>query len=102
MSTANSITRIVKMTFEQKHIDAFLYHFDEKKEYIRAFPGCNGLKLIRCIEQPNILFTYSKWENASALDSYRHSELFKTTWAYVKTLFQERAEAWSTSVVDSL
>lgn len=90
------------MTLNDGDVKAFLAHFEEKKEYIRAFPGCAGLRLQRSTDQPNILFTYSKWNDASDLEAYRHSELFKDTWSYVKTLFSDRAEAWSTEVVDNL
>jgi len=102
MATEQNLTRIVKMTLRAEEVNAFLAHFEEKKEYIRAFPGCNGLRLIRSVDQPNILFTYSHWADAADLEAYRHSELFKSTWTYVKTLFEERAEAWSAIVIADL
>jgi quinol monooxygenase YgiN len=44
----------------------------------------------------NIFFTYSIWENDEALQAYRNSELFETTWAKTKILFAGKPEAWST------
>ena len=43
-----------------------------------------------------ICFTYSIWDNEEALNNYRHSELFKNTWAKTKILFDGKPEAWST------
>jgi heme-degrading monooxygenase HmoA len=58
------------------------------------------MELLRNIAAPNVLFTLSMWENELALDTYRQSELFKDTWAKTKVLFLEKAEAWSTEVLD--
>ena len=93
------INRIVKMTFKQDSVEEFLDHFHSIKDRIRAFPGCNSLKLIRSIEEPAILFTYSTWNGAEDLEKYRHSELFRETWTYVKQLFSAKAEAWSTEII---
>ncbi len=65
---------------------------------IRAFEGCLHLELLRDINRPNIFFTLSFWENESALEQYRQSSLFQTTWENTKVLFAERAEAWSLEV----
>ena len=94
-----NIERIVKMTFKKEEITSFLNHFEGIKGKIRTFPGCTSLKLIRSVNEVGIFFTYSMWESTEALNNYRNSELFKTTWTYVKTLFSSRAEAWSTQVV---
>jgi quinol monooxygenase YgiN len=98
----DQISRIVKMTFRQDSVEEFLVHFHSIKERIRHFPGCNSLKLIRSIDQPNILFTYSIWNAADDLENYRNSDLFKETWTYVKGLFESKAEAWSTLIVAQL
>jgi heme-degrading monooxygenase HmoA len=42
--------------------------------------------------------TYSHWTGEEALDNYRHSELFRVTWAKTKQLFADRPEAWSLDV----
>jgi heme-degrading monooxygenase HmoA len=39
--------------------------------------------------------TYSLWESTDALEAYRQSELFRTTWSATKLLFAERAVAFS-------
>lgn len=90
------------MTFKQESIEDFLLHFETIRERIRAFPGCNGLKLLRSMDQKNIFFTYSYWETPSDLENYRQSDLFKGTWTYVKQLFETRAEAWSTEIIAEL
>ena len=83
------------MTFQPDKVNDFLQAFELRKERIGNFEGCSGVELLRDINQPNIFFTYSKWQNASALEKYRQSELFQTTWDEVKPLFNGKPEAWS-------
>ena len=89
------IIRLVKMTFEPSGVDTFIRIFSGAQNQIEAFPGCKGVDLTRDVLQPNIFITISIWENVAALDHYRNSELFKTTWAQTKLLFSERPDAWS-------
>ena len=94
--------RIVKMSFHPEHIDQFLVIFDEKKEFIRNSPGCRLLELYREKSEGQIFFTYSYWETEEDLENYRHSELFKETWAATKVLFNDKPEAWSVDKVISM
>ena len=89
------IIRIVKMTFDPERVQEFEAVFDASKEKIRGFEGCLHLELLRQADQPNVYFTYSYWEAASNLEAYRHSEVFKSTWAKTKPLFVAKPEAWS-------
>ncbi|OSZ82823.1 antibiotic biosynthesis monooxygenase [Chitinophagaceae bacterium IBVUCB1] len=89
------IVRIVQMTFEPTHIDAFLQLFDERKERIRHFEGCTHLELWQDAHAANIFFTYSMWQSEEHLNHYRFSELFKDTWARTKALFADKPQAWS-------
>lgn len=89
------ITRIVKMTFIPEQVDTFLKMFDEVKTKIRAVEGCQHLELLSDINQPNVLFTYSYWDDPTFLEKYRHSALFKDVWANTKCHFSEKPEAWS-------
>ena len=93
------IKRIVKLTFESDKIELFLENFEKSKHKIRNFEGCHHLELWRDKRNPNIFFTYSFWENESALDKYRHSELFKNIWSKTKILFSDKPEAWSIDAV---
>ena len=95
------IKRIVKMTFREDAVQTFLDDvFEHSKDRIRAFPGCRHMELLQNLKQPNVLFTLSFWENEEALEAYRQSELFQTTWAKTKVLFAEKAEAWSLEVMN--
>jgi heme-degrading monooxygenase HmoA len=95
-----ALKRIVKMTFREDTVDVFISEvFENSKERIRAFPGCQHMELLRQTNQPNVLFTFSYWENEEALNTYRASALFAETWKKTKALFAEKAEAWSTEVV---
>lgn len=90
------IHRLVKLTFEREAIPLFLKNFDTYKEEIRNFPGCEHLALWQQ-QAPNdqVFFTYSHWQSAAHLESYRNSELFKTVWANTKVHFTAKPEAWS-------
>lgn len=84
------------MTFEPTACPQFLEIFEASKDKIRSFPGCRHLELWRCTA-PNqhVFMTHSHWDSEQALETYRHSELFRTTWAKTKSLFSDRPEAWS-------
>ena len=41
-------------------------------------------------------------ENEEALNAYRHSELFRSTWAKTKVLFAEKPIAFSTNAIRTL
>lgn len=87
--------RIVKLTLQEDRIDDFLNHFEKYKDQIRNFPGCQFLEVYRDKHQTNIFFTYSYWSEESDLATYKKSTLFGEVWPYFKTLFKEKAEAWS-------
>lgn len=89
------IIRIVKMTFEEKNVSTFTQLFNERKELIRSFEGCQHLELWQQAGEENVFFTYSKWESEDHLNKYRFSELFKDTWTKTKALFSTKPEAWS-------
>jgi quinol monooxygenase YgiN len=90
------ITRLVKLTFAPEHCDTFIRIFNESHHKINACKGCNGVKLLRDTIQPNVFFTQSSWQNAQALEAYRVSDLFISTWARTKILFCDKPEVWST------
>ena len=87
--------RIVKMHFRNDKTESFLELFEEVFPKISSSPGCNKLELLRDKNDPSIFFTYSFWNTPDDLESYRNSELFKSTWIRTKALFAHNAEAWS-------
>ena len=89
------IVRIVKLTFRETEIDTFKQILEDSKENIRAFPGVLQLQMLQSAHNPCIFFTYSNWKSADDLENYRHSDLFKNTWAKTKPLFADKPEAWS-------
>ncbi len=89
------ITRIVKMRFQPDGVEEFLDIFKGSQERIRAFPGCHQVILYRDKRDRNTFFTYSLWETEEALERYRESELFRSTWKKTKKLFAEKPAAWS-------
>jgi len=96
------LVRIVKMSFDPEHIDTFLDNFHSVKNNIRNFEGCRYLELYREQHNSNIFFTYSYWDDASCLETYRTSELFKKVWSQTKPLFNDKPQAWSVDKVASL
>lgn len=95
-------TRIVKMEFQPDKVPAFLANFENVKEKIRSFPGCEFLELYQDKNNGAIFFTYSRWIKEEDLENYRNSPLFKSVWSQTKPLFQERAQAWSVDTLHSL
>ncbi|MDF2159032.1 antibiotic biosynthesis monooxygenase family protein [Algoriphagus sp. CAU 1675] len=89
------LIRIVRMTFRENETGAFLKIFEESKHLIRNFPGCKHLELWQDENQKNIFITYSFWEDESALNQYRDSELFKSVWKDTKRLFSDKPMAFS-------
>lgn len=89
------LIRLVRMTFRPEALDAFMQIFDASAPQIRAFPGCSHLELWEDARFANILTTYSHWADDDALDAYRHSDLFRTTWARTKPLFAAPPSAHS-------
>lgn len=87
--------RIVKMSFHQENIPAFLANFELMKEKIRNAPGNRFLELYQDKNNKDIFFTYSYWETEQDLENYRQSELFYNVWAFTKKLFNNKPEAWS-------
>lgn len=96
------LIRIVRMTFRPDELDAFMVIFARSYANIRAFPGCQHLDLLRDLDNPNIRMTYSLWESPHALEAYRESELFRTTWAATKVLFAEKPVAFSAEKLTGL
>jgi len=96
------IVRIVTMEFRPENIEKFKNIFETKKEKIREFPGCQYLELLQSAKEPHIFKTYSHWDSETALDAYRHSDLFAGTWKETKALFSAKAKAISLSRLHSL
>ena len=92
------LKRMVKMTFQKDRIPDFLAIFEESKHLIRNFPGCQHLELLHLEGQPEVMFTFSIWDGPEALEAYRQSDLFQSTWSKTKVLFAGKPEAWSMRV----
>lgn len=96
------LIRIVRMTFRPEKVDEFLEIFAQSKQQIRAMPGCRHLELLRDYDAPNIFITHSHWDNDTALNHYRDSELFSATWAKTKVLFAEKPFAFSSLKLETV
>ena len=69
------IVRIVKLTFKPTETDNFLAIFEDSKNKIRAFEGCERLELLNDINNRNIYFTYSWWQHPDNLENYIENPL---------------------------
>jgi len=94
--------RIVKLSFQPEKTETFLSMFDESKERIRNSHGCRLLELYRDKTNPNIIFSYSYWEEEKDLENYRNSFFFKELWSQMKIMFNDKPFAWSLDKVASL
>lgn len=83
------------MEFDPDKLKDFHQVFEQAKNKIAAFEGCHHLELCRDASQANVLYTFSHWTDQEALERYRHSELFKTTWSQTKVLFAGKPQAFS-------
>ncbi len=89
------IKRVVRMSFHPERVDDFLKMFEEIKEKIRGQEGCLRLELLQDIHEQHVFFTYSFWENETALNAYRHTDLFAEVWKKTKSKFNDKPMAWS-------
>lgn len=91
------IIRLVKLTFRTEQVDAFRELFGTHKGQIRGAAGCSHLALWQDDTVPGLFFTLSHWNEASDLEAYRESALFRGIWRMVKPWFAAPAEAWTLS-----
>ncbi|NNF59558.1 MAG: antibiotic biosynthesis monooxygenase [Rhodothermaceae bacterium] len=96
------LIRTVRMTFRPDRLDDFLAIFQASAPHIRATEGCQHLVLWQDTRYPNILSTYSHWTGEAALNRYRESDLFRTTWAQTKPLFAAPPVAHSQQVLSEV
>jgi (4S)-4-hydroxy-5-phosphonooxypentane-2,3-dione isomerase len=94
--------RIVKMSFHEENIPAFLENFEINKDKIRNASGNRLLELYQDKTNKCIFFTYSYWETEEDLENYRKSELFNEVWTFTKQLFNDKPEAWSVDKISPL
>jgi len=90
------------MSFQPEKVADFLGVFEESKHKIHTMPGCHRLELLRDLDLPCVFMTYSYWDDAAALNRYRDSELFKSTWAKTKVLFADKPVAYSVERLQEL
>lgn len=83
------------MSFKTESVQKFEQIFEKTANLIQSFEGCYEVKLMHDISNVNVYFTISRWQSEEHLNIYRASSLFKSTWADVKPLFSEKAQAWS-------
>ncbi len=89
------IIRIVKLTFQKDKASEFVEDFNEFREKIMDFDGCELLDLLEEKNNPGVYMTYSYWKDEESLERYRNSDLFKSVWTPTKEKFAEKAEAWT-------
>lgn len=97
--TSQKITRVVKLTFQPELAPQFQAIFSNHQHQIAQMKGCISLSGYQSENMPNVYFTISQWESQQDLDNYRFSAFFKTLWATIKPMFQEKAEAHSLKIV---
>ncbi|ALJ00170.1 putative quinol monooxygenase [Rufibacter tibetensis] len=94
------LIRVVRMTFQEGKVPAFLEIFNASRTKISAFPECRSVELLQDYHLPHVYSTYSLWDSDEALNNYRSSELFGSVWKPTKALFAEPAQAFSFKPAD--
>lgn len=89
------LLRIVRMEFQPDKLQDFDQIFLESRDKIAAFPGCHHVEMCKDPALEHVRYTFSKWAGPEALEAYRRSELFRTTWARTKVLFSGKPNAYS-------
>lgn len=89
------LIRIVRMDFDPDKTQDFLAFFETVRNKITTFPGCKHLELCKDASLDHVYYTFSKWESEDDLENYRHSDLFKDTWAKTKVMFGGKPLAYS-------
>ncbi len=92
------INRYVRLEIGKAGHESFIATFEQVRNKISAFPGCHGVVLWRGMGDRNIFATFSKWDSMEALNEYRSSELFNSTWTKVKPSFVARPQAFSYNI----
>ena len=63
------LLRTVRMTFAPDRLGDFLALFAEARPKIAAAPGCRHLELWQDARFPNVLTTFSRWDDDAALQA---------------------------------
>ncbi len=93
------IYRVVTLTIRPEETVFFEDFFRQRKAQIEGFAGCRQAQLLRNTGQPNVFYTLSEWEREEDLEAYRQSDFFKDTWRITKSLFEDRAAAFSAAPI---
>lgn len=100
--THEHLVRIVRLTLAPVHVDDFMDMFNTIKSSIRHTAGCLHLELLQDTIYPNIVTTYSLWEDEAALNAYRNSPLFTEVWPKTKAMLAAPPVAFSSRQVHLL
>lgn len=89
------IVRIVELQIQPEKMPEAQVLLEEVAPKVRAMPGCNYLEILADVHKHGHVTTYSYWDSEADLNTYRDSEVFISFWKSVKTMFAEKARAWS-------
>ena len=89
------IYRVVTLYIKPEESSFFEDFFRQRKAQIEAFAGCRRAQLLRDTALPSTYYTLSEWDSEADLEAYRVSPFFKETWRLTKSLFENRAAAFS-------
>ncbi len=83
------------MEFQPQKVEEFVDFFNERREKILAFEGCQHVELLVDDRLANVYYTLSHWNDADALENYRQSAFFGKTWTATKMMFEGKPRAYS-------
>ena len=70
-----TIARLVYVSFSEDQVEQAEKNWKEKcAPLMISQPGCITEKLLRCIDAPGELISYSEWESEGSIEQYLNSE----------------------------
>ena len=89
------IYRVVTLHIRAEEALFFEDFFRRQKPAIESFAGCRRVQLLRHTTTAATYYTLSEWDSEADLEAYRQSAFFAETWRITKSLFEEKAGAFS-------
>ena len=89
------ITRIVKMTVDEKNVGDFRKYFENYNQQIMQVDGCHHHDFLEDKNDPTTFFTYTTWETERQIERYRRSEMHRLHKEKMKEFYAKDDIAWT-------
>lgn len=83
------VLEIAELKIREDAIDAFADGMKEGGSVIASRPGCGGVRLLQCVEEPQQFLLFVEWDDVNWHMKFRESEDFKRYRSAVQHTFAE-------------